>query len=231
MFLLVIVYINNERLYTNNSKQEFIIMAQVLKDEVRERIIVSAKQELLKNGYKDSSMRSIAKGAGVTVGNLYRYFTSKDELIKTIVGDTLLRINEFVKKNTDDGVSLEKDDFSWQIQKSDLTTIINDLGDELVKIYYERPEEMLILLMHSRISAAMDAWLTRLIYYFISQMIDSDETTAVKTAVAKSYAASIIGGIREIFVSDKLDQAEMTTAVRIYLSGFIMMIDASAKRK
>ena len=77
----------------------------------------------------------------------------------------------------------------------------------------------------------MDAWLTRLIYYFISQMIDSDETTAVKTAVAKSYAASIIGGIREIFVSDKLDQAEMTTAVRIYLSGFIMMIDASAKRK
>ena len=35
-------------MYTNNSKQEFIIMAQVLKEEVRSRIIASAKKELLK---------------------------------------------------------------------------------------------------------------------------------------------------------------------------------------
>ena len=76
-------------MYTNNSKQEFIIMAQVLKEEVRSRIIASAKKELLKKGYKDASMREIAKGADLTVGNLYRYFDSKEELVNTIIGTTL----------------------------------------------------------------------------------------------------------------------------------------------
>ena len=55
-------------------------MAQVLKDEVRDSILESAREEFLEHGFDDSSMRRIAQKSRMTVGNLYRYFKSKDEL-------------------------------------------------------------------------------------------------------------------------------------------------------
>ena len=64
-------------------------MAQILKEELRKAIIESAKQEFLNNGYENASMRNIAKKANMTVGNLYRYFESKDDIHKQIVSNTL----------------------------------------------------------------------------------------------------------------------------------------------
>ena len=51
---------------------------QVLKDDIKKRILNAAKQEFAKRGFIKTSMRDIAKGAGVGVGNLYNYFPSKD---------------------------------------------------------------------------------------------------------------------------------------------------------
>ena len=49
-------------------------MAQTLKDDVKARIIESAKEEFLENSYEKTSMRAIASKSNITVGNLYRYF-------------------------------------------------------------------------------------------------------------------------------------------------------------
>ena len=53
---------------------------QTLKEDVREKIIDSAKNEFLEKGIERASMRDIAAGSGMTVGNLYRYFKNKEEL-------------------------------------------------------------------------------------------------------------------------------------------------------
>ena len=45
-------------------------MAQILKKSVKENIILAAKKEFLEKGLKDASLRNIAKGANITVGNL-----------------------------------------------------------------------------------------------------------------------------------------------------------------
>lgn len=58
---------------------------QVLKEEVKAAIIKSALQEFLAKGYINSSMRTIAKNADVTVGNLYRYFKNKEALFNEIM--------------------------------------------------------------------------------------------------------------------------------------------------
>jgi AcrR family transcriptional regulator len=50
------------------------IMAQILKPELKESIINSARHEFYIHGFEGSSMRNIAKAAHMTVGNLYRYF-------------------------------------------------------------------------------------------------------------------------------------------------------------
>lgn len=58
---------------------------QVLKDEVKQKIKSSAVLEFKEKGYEKASMRSIAKGAEMSVGNLYRYFNNKESLFSYIV--------------------------------------------------------------------------------------------------------------------------------------------------
>ena len=53
---------------------------QVLKEDIRGRILAVAKLQFGQKGYSKTSMREIAELAGVGVGNIYNYFASKDEL-------------------------------------------------------------------------------------------------------------------------------------------------------
>ena len=72
-------------------------MAQVLKEIQRDKILEAAKQELLQYGYRDASMRRIAMQAEMTVGNLYRYFESKDQLIQEITSPALTQLDQLVR--------------------------------------------------------------------------------------------------------------------------------------
>ena len=56
-------------------------MAQTLKAEKREAILKAARSRFRKQGIKQSSMNEIAEDAGLAVGNLYRYFANKTEII------------------------------------------------------------------------------------------------------------------------------------------------------
>ena len=62
---------------------------QKKKDYTHEQIVEIAKREFLKNGYAKTSMRDIAKGAGIGVSNIYNYFKSKDELFARFAGQLL----------------------------------------------------------------------------------------------------------------------------------------------
>ena len=58
---------------------------QYLKDSVRSKIMESAKAEFLKRGYKHGNLRRIAEEADITPGNIYRYFTNKEDLLRQIL--------------------------------------------------------------------------------------------------------------------------------------------------
>jgi AcrR family transcriptional regulator len=59
-------------------------MVQTLKPELRERVLAAAEQEFAASGYAGATMAAIAARAGVSTGNLYRYFENKDALFQTI---------------------------------------------------------------------------------------------------------------------------------------------------
>lgn len=58
---------------------------QILKSEIKNKILEAAVEEFLINGYSNSSLRTIAAQAGITVGNIYSYFSSKDDLFEHVV--------------------------------------------------------------------------------------------------------------------------------------------------
>lgn len=60
-------------------------MAQVLKDEVKDKILESAIELFTLKGFKDTSIKEIAAHANVSVGNVYRYFDNKDDLYRTVI--------------------------------------------------------------------------------------------------------------------------------------------------
>lgn len=66
---------------------------QTLKEEVRKKILKSARKEFLKHGYNGASMRRIAKSAGYTVGNIYRYYKGKEDLFIGVTGNGELTEN------------------------------------------------------------------------------------------------------------------------------------------
>jgi len=52
---------------------------------VYERVLVCAKEEFLKSGYKDASMRTIAVAARTTTGSIYTRFGDKEGLFSALV--------------------------------------------------------------------------------------------------------------------------------------------------
>lgn len=64
-------------------------MAQVLKDEIRDRILKAALQEFFDKGYKSAAMRNIALEAKIPTGLIYSYYKNKEELFYAVLRPVL----------------------------------------------------------------------------------------------------------------------------------------------
>lgn len=62
---------------------------QYRKDSVYDQILKSALGEFDEKGYEAASIRNIAKQAGTSVGNLYRYFRGKEALYASCLSGVL----------------------------------------------------------------------------------------------------------------------------------------------
>lgn len=60
---------------------------QKLKEEVRESIIKASKSLFKEKGFEETSMHDIAKVAGISTGNIYRYFLTKQKILDEILDE------------------------------------------------------------------------------------------------------------------------------------------------
>lgn len=70
---------------------------QIPKEEIRQSILHAAEEEILQEGYKKCSMRRIAARAGVSPGNIYAYFSGKEEILDCIVRPALDEIHQVME--------------------------------------------------------------------------------------------------------------------------------------
>ena len=73
---------------------------------MKEEQIINAARELFKNyGFKKVSMDEIARKAGVTKRTVYKYFASKQDLLKSFINEELIKMKKIIedteKKNSD----------------------------------------------------------------------------------------------------------------------------------
>jgi AcrR family transcriptional regulator len=110
---------------------------QYLKDEVRNNIVKEALKEFSKLGYKGASIRSIAKNSNTSVGNIYKYFNSKEDLYENLIGTVYHRLIDYIKQF--DKVELN--------DKAE--AIFYELMEKIMEIFNENATETAILLNKS----------------------------------------------------------------------------------
>lgn len=112
---------------------------QELKDTVRQNIIQVALREFLENGYERTSMRRIAALAGISHGNIYRYFESKEVLYQSLVERSQSKLmfllqDILIPFNSDSDVSLQLQELAEK-----LASLIEDNRTNLLLLLEKGP--------------------------------------------------------------------------------------------
>lgn len=66
-------------------------MPQYLKDDVQQRIAAAALRIFATEGFRAATMARIAREAGISPGNIYRYYENKEVLFDDVVPASLVR--------------------------------------------------------------------------------------------------------------------------------------------
>ncbi|MFZ5810754.1 MAG: TetR/AcrR family transcriptional regulator [Thermodesulfobacteriota bacterium] len=72
---------------------------QIKKDTIHAGVLAIAREEFLKKGFKDANMRVISRKAGVSLSNIYNYFSSKDALFQEVLAPTIAALGEIIHEH------------------------------------------------------------------------------------------------------------------------------------
>ena len=202
-------------------------MGQILKDHVKTQIVESAIKDIFENGLIGSSMRKIASNANMTVGNLYRYFKNKDELINFIISPVLNRISKIIQKYTNKVIDLNDETIDLSnISIEDITHILDELSIELVDIYTETPKPFMILMMNDKVNDNILKWFAKIIMEFmISKNYVNENNKARCELLSRAYAVSLFAGVKDLLANNQLDKSELSIVMKMYFHSCISFID------
>ena len=69
------------------------------KEALREQIAATARGLFIEVGYDAFSMRKLAERVGCSVGNLYRYFPSREGLFRSLIDESFAELNDTLAGN------------------------------------------------------------------------------------------------------------------------------------
>ncbi|MBN2625374.1 MAG: TetR/AcrR family transcriptional regulator [Spirochaetales bacterium] len=166
---------------------------QVLKEEVRQRIIKSAKKEFKNNGFDKASMRDIADSAKMTVGNLYRYYKNKEDMFGAIIGDLYGEIKDLRSSLPEGEVK------------------VSLLLNRLVELQRANKAEWLILFnttKGSKYGRAVEDIYNLLTEALVEQFAEKRE--GFDETIAKPVAYAIINGLNTILQNERKYSSDAT---------------------
>lgn len=112
--------------------------------ETREKLLVSAKKEFLKNGFEKASLRTICKNAGLTTGALYFFFNNKEDVFDCLVKDVVVEFKSMLYSFS----QKEKIEYKSTLNHEIDNNFQLDIEDEkdVMKYLYSNKEEFILLI-------------------------------------------------------------------------------------
>lgn len=82
-------------------------------EKVREQLLEEVRREIESRGYSKTTIRSVAEGCSISVGTVYNYFSSKDELVASAVAE------------------------DWEKKREKLSSSLPSAKEETLRLVYE----------------------------------------------------------------------------------------------
>lgn len=202
-------------------------MGQILKDNLKELIVDSAINDLYEYGYNGASMRRIADRANMTVGNLYRYFKNKDDLVNYIIEPVLDKINSVLLKNTNQTFDLNNNQFDInKLSFEEFYKTFDDIAVELCHLYREHPRVFIIIMKSQVINEKFLNWFVDIIKEYISFRIDvKKENIKELEVLSRMYGVSLFAAVQDFFLTNKLDKEDLLHILQIYFRTCISIVE------
>ncbi len=204
-------------------------MSQILKEDTRNKILESAKEEFLEKGYENASLRRIALKAHMTVGNLYRYFENKEDINVKIVEPCLLKIEKLINDETDNQLSFFKNNKNFNLDKEDMIKALDNIIDKIIDIYDEYKAEFQILMMDSKVSIKLRAWFSNLIRNLIKNNYPFIGLEKELTTMSETYSVAVFSGFKELLRSD-FGKERIKLLSKIYFRSYIYMLNSDIRK-
>jgi len=83
-----------------------------ISEEKRQRVLDAAIDEFSSRGFSSANINVIAKNAGISIGSMYNYFSSKDDLYLTVINHGYKILESIINK-----IDLEEGDIFDKIEK------------------------------------------------------------------------------------------------------------------
>jgi AcrR family transcriptional regulator len=169
---------------------------QILKDDIRNSIVRAALIEFKHEGYLQASMRQIAQAAGMTSGNIYRYFKNKEELFDAIVQPVYEQYTVYMLDIR------QKIGLSYVKEGADTQGYFNKIESTLIELFKAYSTELMILLNRSEGSKyeGVKFELVNLTFsilegVFIAKKGKGIPLSKSDTALARMLASTIVEGL------------------------------------
>ncbi len=181
-------------------------MPQVLKEDIKNRILETALNEFLAKGYLSTSMKGIAKGAGIAVGNIYNYFKDKDELYTTVVMPVISAMDMLFRRppETMDISGIEKKLMQFIEIYKDNQKVFLMLVSNSKNTRFEKMRENII----DKFAIAIKRW---------KNLIEGDIGGADRSTFIKAFATAYISGVISI-LSEEIENEYKLQILYEYLS-------------
>ena len=137
---------------------------QIKKEEVYKRILAVAEKMFIRYGYAKTSLKLIADKCYISKSNIYRYFSSKEAIYETLVGEARRSILEVADRMT-------ASDFIEKSLKMKIAEISHRLADVVAN-----HRSAILVMLHSGRDEDRDFITTHYIRIFTerSQVTDND---------------------------------------------------------
>lgn len=201
-------------------------MAQYKKDQVKENIDAAALKVFSRKGYQAAKISDISACAGVSVGNIYRYYKNKDEIFYSVVPEDFpSRILEEVHSK----ISTEK------FNHNTCNGIMEKIAEAFIRFMLSNRERILILFSgssgtrYSGLRSELVGSLLSIVSMIYPDQYDSYLQRFGSDDVLHLIYENLIEAYSQILGSDTCDDAALIDKIRqidrYHFAGIIRLLD------
>jgi len=179
---------------------------QIKKDDVNTRILSSAENEFYEKGYSASSMRRIAGAAGMTPGNLYSYYSGKEDLLSAVLSGPVGSIRDYIE-------TIRRDTVMDEGALAEITGSIIDLY-----LNFRRPFMILMFGVRGTVFEGFRDMVTKAVAERLRRDYFAQSKRDFDPFLPSAAAEALISGLLEIFSRYPDDEAKLRDTVGEFLS-------------